>query len=110
MKFKHIAIIAGLLVLSTASCKKELVRINQNPNGSQTAQPNYLLTAATKATADTYWGVANNMDASLLFVQDWAKIQYTDPDRYSYTNSSVQELWYLIASDRHPRLSHLDSV
>jgi len=33
------------------------------------------------------------MDASLLFVQYWAKIQYTDPDRYIYTNSSFQELW-----------------
>jgi hypothetical protein len=93
MKFKYKTIIAGLLLLSAASCKKELVRINQNPNGSQTAQPDYLLTAATKATADTYWGVANSMDASLLFVQYWAKIQYTDPDRYIYTNSSFQELW-----------------
>ena len=93
MKLKYIAIIAGLLLLSVASCKKELVRINQNVNGSQTAQPDYLLTAATKATADTYWGVANSMDASLLFVQYWAKIQYTDPDRYIYTNSSFQELW-----------------
>ena len=82
-----------MLLLSATSCKKELVRINQNPNGSQTAQPDYLLTAATKATADTYWGVANSMDASLLFVQYWAKIQYTDPDRYIYTNSSFQELW-----------------
>ncbi|MDO3626782.1 SusD/RagB family nutrient-binding outer membrane lipoprotein [Mucilaginibacter sp. BT774] len=93
MKLKYITIVAGLFLLLTASCKKELVRINQNPNGSQTAQPNYLLTAATKATADTYWGVANSMDASLLFVQYWAKIQYTDPDRYIYTNSSFQELW-----------------
>jgi len=93
MKFTYKTIIAGLLLLSATSCKKELVRINQNPNGSQTAQPDYLLTAATKATADTYWGVANSMDASLLFVQYWAKIQYTDPDRYIYTNSSFQELW-----------------
>ncbi|MGZ3812927.1 MAG: SusD/RagB family nutrient-binding outer membrane lipoprotein, partial [Mucilaginibacter sp.] len=93
MKLKYTAIIASLLLLSEASCKRELVDINQNVNGSQTAQPNYLLTAATKATADTYWGVANSMDASLLFVQYWAKIQYTDPDRYIYTNNSFQELW-----------------
>jgi len=93
MKFTYKTIIAGLLLFSATSCKKELVRINQNPNGSQTAQPDYLLTAATKTTADTYWGVANSMDASLLFVQYWAKIQYTDPDRYIYTNSSFQELW-----------------
>jgi len=94
MKRKYISILlSGTLLLSAVSCKKELVKINQNPNNSQNAQPDYLLTAATKATADTYWGVANTMESSLLFVQYWAKIQYTDPDRYIYTNSAFQELW-----------------
>jgi hypothetical protein len=94
MKLKYTSILlSGALLFSAASCKKELVKINQNPNNSQIAQPDYLLTAATKASADTYWGVANTMEASLLFVQYWAKIQYTDPDRYIYTNSAFQELW-----------------
>src|SRR3954469_7985695 len=93
MKLNYIAIIAVVLLFSSASCKKELVEINENVNGSQSAQPDYLLTAANKTTAYTYWGVANNMDASLLFVQYWAKIQYTDPDRYIYTSTSFQELW-----------------
>jgi len=94
MKLKYITILlSGALILSVTSCKKDLVKINQNPNASQNAQPDYLLTAATKATADTYWGVANTMESSLLFVQYWAKIQYTDPDRYIYSNSAFQELW-----------------
>jgi hypothetical protein len=94
MKLKYTTLIlSGALLLSAASCKKDLVDINKNPNNSQTAQPDYLLTAASKVTADTYWGTANNMDASLLFVQYWAKIQYTDPDRYIYSNSAFQELW-----------------
>jgi hypothetical protein len=93
MKLKYISILSGALLLSLASCKKELVDINQNPNATQNPQPDYLLTAAIKNTSDTYWGTANNMDASLLFVQYWAKIQYTDPDRYIYTNSSFQDLW-----------------
>lgn len=94
MKIKYIAILlSGALLLSVTSCKKDLVKINQNPNASQNAQPDYLLTAATKVTADTYWGVANTMESSLLFVQYWAKIQYTDPDRYIYSNSAFQELW-----------------
>ncbi|MFS2187093.1 SusD/RagB family nutrient-binding outer membrane lipoprotein [Mucilaginibacter sp. Mucisp84] len=93
MKLKYISILSAAVLLSVTSCKKELARINQNPNGSQTAQPDYLLTAATKATSDTYWGVANNMDASLLFVQYWSKIQYTDPDRYIYASSAFEELW-----------------
>jgi hypothetical protein len=94
MKIKYLAILlSGVLLLSETSCKKDLNKINQNPNASENAQPDYLLTAATKATVDTYWGTSNNMDASLLFVQHWAKIQYTDPDRYIYTNSAFQELW-----------------
>jgi len=94
MKFKYITILLSVaLLISVSSCKKDLEEINQNPNASQNAQLDYLLTAATKATADTYWGTSNNMDASLLFVQHWAKIQYTDPDRYIYTNTSFQELW-----------------
>lgn len=93
MKLKYISILSAAVLLSVTSCKKDLVKLNQNPNGSQAAQPDYLLTAATKATADTYWGVANNMDASLLFVQYWSKIQYTDPDRYIYASSAFEELW-----------------
>ncbi|ASU33937.1 SusD/RagB family nutrient-binding outer membrane lipoprotein [Mucilaginibacter xinganensis] len=94
MKNKYITLLlSGTLVLSAVSCKKDLVKINQNPNAAQNAQPDYLLTAATKTTADTYWGVANTMESSLLFVQYWAKIQYTDPDRYIYSNSAFQELW-----------------
>jgi hypothetical protein len=94
MRIKYTTILlSGALMLSLGSCKKTLENINQNPNASQNAQPDYLLTGATKATADTYWGTSNNMDASLLFVQHWAKIQYTDPDRYIYTNTGFQELW-----------------
>lgn len=94
MKFKYSTIIlSGALLLSVTSCKKNLEDINKNPNSSETAQPDYLLTGVTKNIADTYWGTANNMDASLLFVQNWSKIQYTDPDRYIYTVASFQELW-----------------
>ena len=94
MKIKYIhLIISGVILLSAVSCKKALDESNINANASETAQPDYLLTAAAKATADTYWGVTNNMNSSLLFVQHWAKIQYTDPDRYIYTNTSFPDLW-----------------
>lgn len=94
MKFKYTSIIlSGTLLLSLASCKKELVKINQNPNATQNPQPDYLLTGVIKNMADTYWGVEDNMGSSLLFVQNWSKIQYTDPDRYIFTNTSFQGLW-----------------
>ena len=94
MKINYISLfLSGILLLSVVSCKKSLDESNVNPNASQTAQPDYLLTAAIKATADTYWGSTNNMNSSLLFVQHWAKIQYTDPDRYIVTNASFEDLW-----------------
>jgi hypothetical protein len=94
MKINYIhLIISGLILFSAVSCKKSLDESNINPNASEHAQPDYLLTAAIKATSDTYWGTTNNMNSSLLFVQHWAKIQYTDPDRYIYTNTGFQELW-----------------
>ncbi|GAA4314738.1 SusD/RagB family nutrient-binding outer membrane lipoprotein [Mucilaginibacter gynuensis] len=94
MKLNHIPLIlSGLSLIALTSCKKSLVELNTNPNNSPTAQPDYLLTGAIKTTADSYWGTDNNMNSSLLFVQHWAKIQYTDPDRYIYTNNDFQSLW-----------------
>jgi hypothetical protein len=92
MKKYSIYILLGLSLLA-ASCKKDLEKINKNPNAAAQAQPDYLLTAAIKNTADTYWGTTNTMNSSLLFVQHWAKIQYTEQDRYIFSNSSFQELW-----------------
>ena len=86
-------LILGGLLLGTASCKKELANINKNPNATEKPQPDYLLTAAEKLTADAYWGVDNNLNSSLLFIQHWAKIQYTDPDRYIFNNSSFTSMW-----------------
>lgn len=94
MKIKYISIfLSGLLFLSFTSCKKALDETNINPNASEIPQPEFLLTAAIKSTSDSYWGTANNMNSSLLFVQHWAAIQYTDADRYILTNNSFQDLW-----------------
>ena len=94
MKLKYTSIIlSGTLLLSLASCKKELVKVNVNPNATENPLPDYLLTGVIKNMADTYWGTDNNMNSSLLFAQHWAKIQYTDPDRYIYTNGSFLSLW-----------------
>ncbi|HJY21491.1 MAG TPA: SusD/RagB family nutrient-binding outer membrane lipoprotein, partial [Hanamia sp.] len=83
----------GLIVFSITSCTKELERINKDPNAAQTAQPDYLLTAATKTAVDVYWGITRTSNPSSLFVQQWAMIQYTDPDRYQFSNNDFQGLW-----------------
>ncbi|GEO11191.1 SusD/RagB family nutrient-binding outer membrane lipoprotein [Segetibacter aerophilus] len=94
MKFRYLNILTvAFLLFTTSSCKKELAETNINPNTAQVAQPDYLLTAASKITADAYWGADNNFNSSLLLVQHWAKIQYTEPDRYIFSNSSFVSLW-----------------
>jgi hypothetical protein len=92
MKTSKLYIVAVLL-LSLASCSKELDEVNVNPNATENAQPDYLLTGAVKSTVDTYWGTANNMNSSLLFAQQWAKVQYTEEDRFIYSNSNFTTLW-----------------
>lgn len=91
---KNIIKLALLLIVVTGfSCKAELSDININPNATEDPLPDYLLTATEKKAADLYWGSENNYNSSLLFVQHWAKIQYTEPDCYILSNSSFTSLW-----------------
>lgn len=91
-KYIYGLLIAGLAITST-SCKKDLAEINKNPNAAENPQPDYLLTATEKITSDVYWGADNNFNSTLLLIQHWAKIQYTEPDRYIFSNSSFTSLW-----------------
>nr|WP_315244857.1 SusD/RagB family nutrient-binding outer membrane lipoprotein [uncultured Flavobacterium sp.] len=89
---KKIAYIS-LFALTFSSCSDALDDINKNPNATETPLTPYLLTGSLKQGADLYWGSVNNFDSSLLFVQHWAKIQYTEPDIFSLSNSSFTSLW-----------------
>src|SRR3982751_2763712 len=85
--------IIAFAAFTISSCKKDLDETNINPNATENAQPDYLLTGAIKNTVDSYWGTTNTMNSSLLFIQQWAKIQYTEEDRFIFTNSSFTSLW-----------------
>jgi len=82
-----------LFALTLSSCSDTLDDINKNPNATETPLAPYLLTGTLKQGADLYWGDANNFNSTLLFVQHWAKIQYTEPDRYDVSNASFTTLW-----------------
>jgi hypothetical protein len=88
-KFVSLVVVAALAV----ACGDDLDETNINPNEASIPQPDYLLTNAIKSSVDTYWGVENNENSTLLFVQHFAKIQYTDEDRYRFTNSSFESAW-----------------
>jgi hypothetical protein len=90
--FKYILWVPGISLM-LASCSKELERINKNPNEAEAVQPDYLLSNGIKANVDTYWGTDAAMETSLLYVQYWAKVQYTDPDRYIPASTNIQNVW-----------------
>jgi hypothetical protein len=90
--FKYIFWVAGAALILTG-CSKSLEKINKNPNEAETVQPDYLLTNGIKANVDTYWGTDASMETSTLYVQYWAKIQYTDPDKYIPAATSIQTVW-----------------
>lgn len=83
----------SLLALATASCDSELTEINTNPNATENPQPAYLLSAAQYHSADLYMGGDMNYNSTLLWVQHWAKIQYTEPDCYNVSNSDFSDIW-----------------
>nr|WP_295923498.1 SusD/RagB family nutrient-binding outer membrane lipoprotein [uncultured Dyadobacter sp.] len=88
---KGIVIAAAGLLLT--ACQDELEKTNQNPNEAIDAQPDYLLANAIKSTADITLGSDASMETTTLFIQHWAKIQYTDPDKYTVSITNVQNVW-----------------
>lgn len=91
-KYKHIAL-ALLASVAFASCGDSLSEINENPNATTDPQPAYLLTYAEYASANAIWGSAASYNSTLLWVQHWAKIQYTEPDCYDVDNTDFVSPW-----------------
>ncbi len=85
-------VIAAAGLFFTA-CQDQLEETNTNPNEAIKAQPEYLLANAIKSNADLTLGSDASMETSTLFIQHWAKIQYTDPDKYTVSIANVQNVW-----------------
>lgn len=84
-----------LVAFALSSCNDQLDEINENPNATEHPNASFLLTGSLKHGADLYWGSNSSFNSSLLFVQHWAKIQYTEPDRYEFSNTATEmtSLW-----------------
>ena len=96
MKIHHTLFIGALalgLTASFASCGDTLSEINKNPNATEEPEPAYLLTSTEYQSAQAYWGSTASYNSTLLWVQHWAKIQYTEPDCYDVTNTSFTSTW-----------------
>ena len=96
MNHKNI-IFRSVLTLAFAgflgACQDDLEEVNNNPNEAIIAQPEYLLANAIKSNADIILGSDASMETTTLYVQHWAKIQYTDPDKYTASVTNIQNVW-----------------
>lgn len=89
----HNYLLTAALALTVVSCGDQLADINVNPNATENPQPAYLLSAVEHHAAELYWGQTTNYNSTLLWVQHWAKIQYTEPDCYNVSNSDYATTW-----------------
>lgn len=81
------------LVVGLGACEKDFDSINTNPNNATVGNPAYLLTNAEQSNVYRLFDVPANQDGGLLIIQHWAKIQYTDEDRYAFRPGSYQSIW-----------------
>lgn len=92
-KIYHIYFAILIWATLAVSCNDTLAEINTNPNASENPHPAYLLSATQYHSANLYWGGTASYNSTLLWVQHWAKIQYTEPDSYNVTNSDYVSIW-----------------
>lgn len=83
--FNKYIIYVSMGALFLSSCDKKFEKLNTNPNAPEKVSPDMLLPYATKLAGDMYWGRGNEslgVDVGNQFAQHWARIQYTETDRY----------------------------
>jgi hypothetical protein len=77
----------------TTACDQGLQEVNINPNAPETVMPDLLLPHGIESAVDLYWGAGLGMDVGNLYAQHWARIQYTDPDRYLVPQDIIDNSW-----------------
>ncbi len=91
MKIKILVTLLTLTVVS--SCTKDFETINTNPNNPTSASADLFLPYGIQSAVDLYVGGSLGQDVGNLFAQHWARIQYTDADRYVVTNDVISNGW-----------------
>lgn len=81
------------LPLALGACEKNLDAINSNPNNTTNGTAAFILTGAERSNISRLFDVPINQDGGELIVQHWAKVQYTDEDRYAFRPGSYQSIW-----------------
>lgn len=83
----------ALMFTGFGSCTKDFEAINTNPNNPTSASADLFLPYGIQSAVDLYVGGSLGQDVGNLFAQHWARIQYTDADRYVVTNDVISNGW-----------------
>ena len=81
------------LALGLGACEKDFDELNTNPNNATVGNPAYILTNAQQSNIYRLFDIPANQDGGLLIIQHWAKVQYTEEDRYAFRAGSYQSIW-----------------
>jgi len=82
------------LVMSASACDQGLSGLNENPNAPTDVGAEYLLPQALQSTVEyANYNTWFTLEFTGLFAQHWAKIQYTDEDRYELRPNIIDGFW-----------------
>ncbi len=90
--FKKASLLAVMLAV-VSSCTNDFESINTNPNNPTSASADLFLPHGIQSGVDMYVAGSLGQDVGNLFAQHWARIQYTDADRYVVTNDVISNGW-----------------
>jgi hypothetical protein len=82
-----------LIACFTTACDQGLQEVNVNPNAPEMVTPDLLLPHGIESAVDLYWGSGLGMDVGNLYAQHWARIQYTNADRYLVPQDIIDSSW-----------------
>lgn len=81
------------LALLAGACNDGLTDMNKNPNGPTDVQAEYIFPQGATASVGLLRGAGFDMTFTSLFAQHYAKIQYTEEDRYDIRSESNEGWW-----------------
>lgn len=95
---KPVLLLIGLLILFAGACKKELAKVNENPNAPEVADPQFLLSnviyQSAKNNAEEGWKNGN------LLAQHTSNLEFFPIDRYDVgTNTELWNATYRLLND-----------
>lgn len=84
---------AVALALLAGACNDGLTDLNENPNGPTDVPAEYVFPQGVTSSVATLRGAGFDMTFTSLFAQHYAKIQYTEEDRYDIRSESNEGWW-----------------